>query len=77
MLIKLKGKTRHGVNRIHEHGEVWQLSTEVANDDAIVDRVMFSSKPGPWMLLQSLRRKTYVQWVNRNDDEDFLIESFS
>ena len=21
--VKLKGKTRHGKNRIHEHGDVW------------------------------------------------------
>ena len=25
MKIKLKGITRHGKNRIHEHGDVWEV----------------------------------------------------
>ena len=27
-LLKLKGKTRHGKNRIHQHGEMWRVERE-------------------------------------------------
>ena len=27
MLVKLKGKTRHGKNRIHQHGDTWAIES--------------------------------------------------
>ena len=67
MLFRLTGKTNHGKNRVREHGNTWDhLKTE--------DKVFFSDQKGPWILVQSQKRSSYVQWVHQDSDEDFKIE---
>ena len=62
--VLLKGKTRHGKNRINQHGDMW-LIEEVAN---------FQGQPS--MLLRS-KNKTDKdmfdgRWVLLRDDPNFL-----
>ena len=48
MQVRLKGKTRHGKNRIKEFGEWWKVV------HANINTVNFkTTDPGPWMLLNS------------------------
>ena len=69
MEIKLKGVTRHGKNRIHQHGDVWE----------VVSEGKFKGKDA-WNL-KSLRptegpRDAKVhdgRWVHKNNDFNFEI----
>ena len=67
--IILKGKTRHGKNRIHQHGEVWNVIGEGKFQGA-----------DAWHL-QSLNKTFKVKgekfhdgrWVLKNNDPNFEI----
>jgi len=68
MNIILKGKSRHGKNRINQHGNEW-----------VVLRM-----DGPKMLLRSLNKTFKdapnkwshdMRWVNTDGDSDFTLES--
>jgi len=63
MRVKLKAKTRHGKNRIHQHGDVWWVT----------HKGHFRGRPA--LSLQSLER-TFMgnfdgRWVLERNDENF------
>ena len=69
-LLKLKGKTRHGKNRIHQHGEIWRVQAEST----------FRGQPA-WSL-RSMAKTFSVgpgekdfdgRWVLKNDDPNFEV----
>ncbi len=53
MIIKLRGITRHGKNRIHEHGDEWKV---------LEPKV----KPKPTMLYIQSTKTGDVRWLNHN-----------
>lgn len=76
LTFKLTGKTRKGKNRVHELGERWRLTNMLMS-------VQFSSKAGPWLMLEPIdvtdpvRLQKASRWVHRNDDEDFTVEEIA
>ena len=64
--VKLKGKTRHGKNRINQHGNHW-LVTDVGK---------FNGQPA--VMLRSMKQTDRGQfdgrWVHINDDNNFEME---
>jgi len=68
-MIKLKGKTRHGKNRIAQHGEWWTVCASEGED------AMFRGEPA-WML-RSLERTDRgdndVRWVLKKNDPNFEV----
>ena len=79
--IILSGKTRHGKNRINEHGERWkirEISTflgrpaihvESMNDTFSV-RVRDAAKTKEW----TTKKLKDSRWVHLRDDDNFVIE---
>lgn len=75
MIIKLKGKTQKGKNRVHEWGILWEV---FAKDD----KVIFSQKDGPWVSIvpidipkENLKSPSMgFRWIHLNDDDDFVVE---
>ena len=79
--IILSGKTRHGKNRINEHGERWkirEISTflgrpavhvESMNDTFSV-RVRDAAKTDEW----TTKMMKDSRWVHLRDDDNFVIE---
>lgn len=68
-MIKLKGKTQKGKNRVREHGENWEVIREC-------DSVIFSNEPGPWGFIVPEgqdRADKGSRWINLRDDKDFEI----
>jgi len=64
--VKLIGKTRHGKNRIAQHGEIWEVESEHGNI----------------MLLKSLEETFVItgsttcfdkRWVSVENDRDFEV----
>lgn len=63
--ILLKGLSQKGKNRIRENGEEWTVL-------AIRLTVKFTSEPGPWILVESLKTG-HVRWVHVSNDKDFKV----
>lgn len=63
----LSGITRHGKNHVTNHGDTWRVVH-------IWDRVLFTDRRGPWICLESLNGKGFVQWVHGENDDNFRIE---
>ena len=65
-LLKLKGKTRHGKNRIQQHGEIWRVEREST----------FRGQPA-WSLRSMAKtfggREFDGRWVLKNDDPNFEV----
>lgn len=53
MIIKLKGITKHGKNRIHEHGDEWRVLEPQVN-------------PSPAMLFIESVKTGDRRWLNHN-----------
>lgn len=53
MIVKLKGITNHGKNRIREHGEIWKV-------------IEPNLTPKPIMLLVESVQTGDRRWVNHN-----------
>ena len=53
MIIKLKGITKHGKNRIHEHGDEWRVLEPQFN-------------PSPAMLFIESVKTGDRRWLNHN-----------
>ena len=64
--VKLKGKTRHGKNRINQHGNHW-LVTHVGKFQAQPAVMLRSMK-------QTDRGNFDGRWVQLNDDSNFEME---
>ena len=64
--VKLKGKTRHGKNRINQHGNHW-LVTHVGK---------FQGQPAVMLrsMKQTDRGNFDGRWVQLNDDSNFEME---
>lgn len=59
------------LNGISDFGRLW--SNRMGNPwnvCKITDHVLFSSDPGPWMLLE---RDHFQRWVNMKSDRNFLV----
>ena len=57
--VTLKGKTRHGKNRINQHGERWMI-IELRNGKMLVESSEKTDKGGcDW------------RWVDLHDDQNF------
>lgn len=66
-IVKLIGKSQKGKNRVFEQGEEWHLVT-------VVDKVLFTTEPGPWMLLTSVKSHDKgIRWVHASNDKDFEV----
>ena len=67
MIIRLKGKTNHGKNRVREQGEIWEIIR-------LNPTVGFKTKaPGPFMLLQATT-SINMRWVSTVNDDNFSVE---
>lgn len=64
--IRLEGLTQKGKNRIQEQGDEWEVLSERM-------RVGFSSQPGPWLLLQSVKSPDKIRWIHKDRDENFKV----
>lgn len=53
MIIKLKGITKHGKNRIHEHGDEWEVLEPLVT-------------PAPNMLYIKSVKTGDIRWLNHN-----------
>ena len=64
MKVKLKGKTRHGKNRVSQHGDLWEVVRWVDEKEVGKGFIKFSDAPGPWLFLESIKCKcsTCVKW---------------
>ena len=57
--VTLKGKTRHGKNRINQHGERWMI-IELRNGKMLLESAAETDKGGvDW------------RWVDLHDDQNF------
>ena len=71
--VTLVPLTRKGKNRIREHGERWKV-------EGIRDRVGFSPRPGPWILVVAIDDpnpfggQPTFRWIKESDDENFEID---
>tara|TARA_R100000808_G_scaffold25055_2_gene61021 strand:- start:6238 stop:6462 length:225 start_codon:yes stop_codon:yes gene_type:complete len=63
--IKLKGKTRHGKNRVHQHGDRWLV--EEIRSGTMMLRSEFKTE-GP-----RGHRGFDGRWIKLNDDPNFEI----
>jgi hypothetical protein len=63
--VSLIGKSQRGKNRVREHGALWAVLK-------VRDKVSFSDKPGPWMLLSS--NDNHLLWLNACNDDDFNFD---
>ena len=79
--VILSGKTRHGKNRINEHGERWkirEISTFLGRPAIHVEsmnntfsvRVRDAAKTKEW----TTKKLKDSRWVHLRDDDNFVIE---
>ena len=65
-LVKLKGKTKHGKQRIKQHGEWWKVEYEETNKIHLTSlEETFTVKPG--------LKTTDGRWLDLPTDRDFEI----
>ena len=67
MIIRLKGKSKHGKNRIAQFDDLWEVVGQRPKIN--VGKPM---GPGPFLLIASVV-KDDLRWVSKNDDLDFEI----
>lgn len=68
MILRLKGKTQKGKNRVRELGNEWELVERR-------DSVLFSQEKGPWLLVVPVSNPEKPRWIHENNDVDFEIEA--
>jgi hypothetical protein len=67
MRVKLKGKTRHGKNRIKQFGEWWKV-------ERVAEEVKFPTNDvGPWFVLTSVDGSGDWRFVSEKNDSNFEI----
>ena len=81
MRVQLKPKSRHGKNRVKQHGDMWKVKNIV--DDHIIGKgfVRSSNAPGPWLWLESINCKCSTcdkwgqdgRWVSEVRDDNFDV----
>lgn len=69
-LVRLKGLTQKGKNRVRDHGDRWVVLAET-------DRVLFASdKPGPWLFIAPDgmgQEHKASRWIRSINDVDFEV----
>lgn len=65
--IEIEGVSRKGKNRVREQGSTFEI-------EEIKDRVLFSDKSGPWLLLKS-NNPNHGRWIHATEDKDFRIKT--
>ena len=80
-LVIMSGKTRHGKNRIDQHGQQWKIR-EVATfvglpamhlesmDETFSIRTRDADKTDEW----TTKKVKDTRWVHLRDDENFVLE---
>jgi|TARA_R100000458_G_C8121024_1_gene139913 hypothetical protein len=81
MKVKLKGKSRHGKNRVNQHGNLWKVQKIV--DDPLMGKgfLRSSNAPGPWFWLESINCECSTcnkfgqdgRWVSEVRDDNFEV----
>ena len=66
MFVTLKAKRRQGQEVVATHGSIWLVRSEA-------EKVAFSRRAGPWLLIESPHD---MRWVHGTSDEDFLVEAY-
>ncbi len=67
--VKLKGKTKHGKNRVREQGQVW-IVVKVGTD-----LIFAEDKKKEFALLRAERRPDmHWRWVALKEDANFTME---
>jgi hypothetical protein len=66
MLVELVPKTASAATVVSEHGALWRVVRES-------DRVDFSERAGPWLLIESPRD---LRWVHSCSDNNFLAKPY-
>ena len=64
-LLLVEGISQKGKNRIREQGNTFKIAN-------VAERVSFSDKSGPWLLLGSLN-PNHGRWVHVADDQHWKI----
>jgi len=68
MKVRLIGKSRHGKNRVREHGELWNVEAECAT---LIAR---PGANGPFLFLRPANGSDDMRWVAENNDPNFNLE---
>ena len=68
MKVRLIGKSRHGKNRVREHGEFWLVERK---RETILAR---PGAKGPFLSLRPANGSDDARWVAENDDPNFEVE---
>ena len=64
--VRLRGISRHGKNRISQHGDLWVVK-------AVRESVKFpTSAPGPFLSLGSVTTEDW-RWISEVNDPNFEI----
>jgi hypothetical protein len=79
--FRLKGKSRHGKNRVKQHGDLWRAVKSANNDFSKTFEMFFSVGPSPWILLESIDCKCSTcnkwgqdsRWVSKRNDKNFEV----
>ncbi len=66
--VTLSGKTHLGKTRVANRGSTWRIRQTRSS-------VRFSTRPGPWLLLTSVRPEGHLLWVHAENDPDHAISS--
>jgi len=64
--IEIEGVSLKGKNRVREQGSTFEI-------ERIENRVLFSDKSGPWLLLKS-KNPNHGRWIHATEDKDFRIK---
>jgi len=68
MKVRLIGKSRHGKNRVREHGEFWLVENEC---ETLIAR---PGAKGPFLFLRPANGSDDMRWVEENKDPNFEVE---
>lgn len=69
MFVRLKGKTQHGKNRIHQHGDVWEVTSI-----SIKRQLMWLDSQGETFRLKDLKMKDSRNIRIWNDEHFEIVE---
>tara|TARA_R100001082_G_C4283442_1_gene124918 strand:+ start:317 stop:583 length:267 start_codon:yes stop_codon:yes gene_type:complete len=81
MRVELKGKSRHGKNRVNQHGNLWKVKRVVDDPNIGKGFIRSSDAPGPWFWLESINCKCSTcekhgqdgRWVSEVRDNNFEL----
>ena len=71
MLVLLKGITRHGKNRVHQHGNTWRIAGEGKHKGQEAWNLESLEKP---LTIGHARKEFDGRWVLKQDDPNFEIK---